>query len=259
MKIAKKFFLGAFAVFMAGAISSCSSDPEFDETETINVSDAGYSFTSEGVWTENGNPGYLNIDDFEFSHTIDSYGYVYGFTPSKVSDTTKHDPLSSFPYASASGGGLRGAGSQYLVGYWAEFLEGEDCDFDNRTCRIYPEDGDRFQPQSVMVCNTTWMYYAGIDGTDFSPKFSAGDYVTLTAHGVHLDGTEAEETFYLVNVEDRDPAKGILTTWQSFNLRNLGTCKGIYFTMDASENLKDPVYGLNIPTYFCLDQLVVKE
>lgn len=246
------------AIAATGLLSSCSSDPEYDDTETIDVSEAQFPYDSEGVWADNTKPGFLNIDDYEFSHIVDDNGLVYGFTPSKVSDTSMHSPLYTFPYASASGGGITGKGSQYLVGYWGEYMEGEDCPFNQRTCRIYDEDGDTFRPQSVMVCNNTYLMYAALNGTDFSEKFGPGDWVTLVAHGVHLDGTEDQEVFYLVNIESSNTEEGILMAWDKFDLTGLGTCTGIYFTMDCSESFKSE-YGLNVPTYFCLDQLIVKE
>lgn len=241
-----------------GSLTSCSSDPEFDDMETIEVSEAQFPYDSEGVWLNNMKPGFLNIDDYEFSHSIDEYNCVYGFTPSKVADKSEHSPLYSFPYASASGGGLTGAGSQYLVGYWGETLEGENCPWNERTCRIYAEDGDRFQPQSVMVCNNTYMLYSALNGSDFNPAVGPGDWVTLIAHGVHRDGTVGEATFYLINIEETDVEKGILTNWQKFDLTGLGTCIAVYFTMDCSENLKES-WGMNLPTYFCLSNLVVKD
>lgn len=248
-----------FAFLALGlAFASCSSDTEYDSTEIISVSDAQFSYDTEGVWTGNTSDSYLNIDDYEFSHIVDKDGYVYGFTPSKVSDTSIHDPLYSFPYASASGGGVAGKGSQYLVGYWAEFLEGENCPFTERTCRIYDEDGDTFVPQSVMVCNNTYLKYTVLNGTEFTSPFGPGDYVALIAHGVHIDGTEEEATFYLVNIESTDVESGIVSSWQQFDLSGLGACTGIYFTMDCSDNYKS-AYGLNIPAYFCIDKLVVKD
>lgn len=253
----KKTALALMAV-MSLAVASCSSDPEYDDMETINVSEGQFPYSSDGIWMNNDKPGFLNIDDYEFSHTVDSDGYVYGFTPSKISDTSLHDPLYEFPYASASGGGLTGPGSQYLVGYWAEWLEGENCQFDDRTCRIYAEDGDEFEPQSVMVCNTTWMMYSAIQGTAFSPKFKTGDYVTLIAHGVHRDGSESQSVFYLVNIEDTNVEAGVLMAWKEFDLSGMGACTGIYFTMDCSDDLKGD-YGMNPPSYFCIDKLVIKD
>lgn len=261
----KNLLIAGIALLGAGVLASCSSDPEFDSTDTILVSEESYSYDSDGVWTQNEKPGNLNIDDYEFSHIIDKneYGtFVYGFTPSKVTDPSIHNPLDSFPYASASGGGVNGPGSPYLVGYWAEYLEGEpgaeNIPFDQRTCRIYEEDGDRFQPQSVMVCNNTYLKYAALNGTAFTPKMGEGDFVTLIAHGVHQDGTEDTAVFYLINIEDTNTEAGILMAWKEFDLTGLGTCTGIYFTMDASDNFKS-AYGLNIPTYFCIDQLKVKD
>ena len=255
----KKFtLLASLAVMALGlSVSSCSSDPEFDDNETIVVSDGSFDYDDDGVWNQNTESGFLNIDDYEFSHIVTD-GYVYGFTPSKVSDTSLHQPMYEFPYASAAGGGLTGKDSQYLVGYWAEYLEGDDCEFNNRTCRIYAEDGDEFQPQSAMVCVNTYLKYAALNGTDFSAPFTTGDWVTLTAHGVHLDGTVAEATFYLINIESDEVEAGIQSDWKEFDLTSLGTCTGMYFTMDCSENLKSD-YGMDVPTYFCLDQLKVKE
>lgn len=252
------FYFSLALLAMGGALASCSSDPEYDDNETIVVSDGNFSYDSDGVWSQNTKTGFLNIDDYIFSHIVDDYNLVYGFTPSKVADTSLHTPMYEFPYASAAGGGITGKGSQYLVGYWGEYLEGADCEFSNRTCRIYDEDGDSFQPQSAMVCVNTYLKYAALNGTDFSSKFERGDWVTLVAHGVHLDGTEVEATFYLINIESNDVASGIQSDWKEFDLTGLGTCTGIYFTMDCAERLKGD-YGINIPTYFCLDQLKVKE
>lgn len=256
----KKFtLLASLAVLSLGtAVTSCSSDPEYDDNETIEVSDGSFDYNNDGIWTENKNNVFFNIDDYEFSHIVDDYGIVYGFTPSKVTDTSLHQTMYEFPYASAAGGGPTGEGSQYLVGYWAEYLEGDNCGFNDRTCRIYAEDGDEFQPQSAMVCVNTYLKYAALNGTDFSARFTTGDWVTLTAHGVHLDGTEAEDTFYLINIESDDVEAGIQSDWKEFDLTALGTCTGMYFTMDCSENLKSD-YGMDVPTYFCLDQLKVKE
>lgn len=260
MKPIKYAFLSGLAAFaLSGSLTSCSSDDEFDSTETIYTSEASYSYDKDGVWVDNAQPGFLNIDDYEFSHLVID-GYVYGFTPSNATDTSIHESLYEYPYIASAGGGLSGAGSQYLVGYWPSFLEEnlEGTQFDQRHCRIYEEDGDRFQPQSVMVCTNTYLEQAALNGTDFSPVFEPGDWVTLTAHGVHQDGLTGEATFYLINIESNDIKAGIQTSWKEFDLTALGTCTGVYFTMNCSERLKGE-WGINIPTYFCLDKLVVKE
>lgn len=255
MKTLKQFLIAGSILTLGVAFTSCESDPEFDSTETISVADGNFDYDDDGVWKQNFVSGFLNIDDYEFSHAVPYDNYAYGFTPSRIADKSLHQPLVSFPYASAAGGGIT-AGSPYLVAYWDSYAEGENPTFDTRSCRIYAEDGDRFQPQSMMVCANTYLYYAVINGTDFSDPFGAGDWVTLTAHGVHEDGMESEAVFYLVNIESDDVASGIVSEWTKFDLSGLGTCTGIYFTMDSSDK---NAYGVNVPTYFCMDRLVVKD
>ena len=80
-----------FAFLAAGLLVSCSSDDDFDDLETINVSTANYAYDADGVWTQNDKAGFLNIDDYVFSHILDDYSLVYGFTPSKVTVTSHND------------------------------------------------------------------------------------------------------------------------------------------------------------------------
>lgn len=255
MKNLKFLLLGGAAFLCAATFSSCSEDNDYDSTETISPADGNFVYDADNVWTLNNTSGDFKIDDYEFSHSVID-GFVYGFTPSKVSDTSLHDPLYTFPYASANGGGVNGSSAPYFVGYWGEFLEGTDCEFENRTVRIWEEEGETFKPQSMMVCCNTYLYYAVTRGTDFSAPFASGDWVTLTAHGVHLDGTTSEATIYLVNISGDDLDGGVVKEWTKFDLSGLGVCTGVYFTMDSSDKGE---WGINIPTYFCMSNFVVKD
>lgn len=246
-------------IICAGTLVSCSSDPDFDDTETVSVAEARLPYNADGVWMDNSQPGNLNIDDYIFTHKLDQYDIVYGFTPSEISDTSEHTPLYSFPYASASGGGLTGKGSPYLVAYWPEYLDKDATSLYERYCAIWNEDGDRFEPQSVMVCNNTYLMYEGLNGSAFTPAFIPGDYVYLIAHGVHEDGTEETAVYPLVNIESENTSSGIVQKWEKFDLSRLGACTGIYFTMDCSKHLKNEAGEIMIPTYFCIDNLIVKE
>lgn len=242
--------------FLASGVmfTSCEDTPD-DAIEIINVADGNFSYNSAGIWVNNNEPGFLNIDDYVFSHAVPYTNYVTGFTPSKDTNTEERKPYYSYPYASAAGGGINGS-APYLVGYWDSYNEGTDPTFDTRSCRIYNEDGDEFTPQSVMVCCNTYLYYAVLNGTDFSEKFGPGDWVTLTAHGVHMDGTESQAVYYLVNIESNDVEAGITKTWAEFDLTGLGKCTGIYFTMDSNDKGD---YGVNVPTYFCIDRLKLED
>ena len=249
----KILFPALMALAIGGFSTSCTDDPEYDDLETIMVADAHLSYDSDGIWADNDKAGFLNIDDYEFSHFAND-GYITGFTASKSTDTGYYTPMYLHPYSCISGGGINGAGSQYLVGYWDSYNENDG--FDDRICRVFAEDGDTFEPQSVMVNNTTYMYYSLINGSDFSKKFETGDWVTLTAHGVHQDGSESEAVFYLANIISNDVESGIITKWTEFDLSGLGICTGIYFTIESSDT---GAYGMNTPAYFCMDKLMLKD
>lgn len=256
----KKHLLPSLSLIAASvAISSCSSnEPEFNTYTTIDAVKADLSYT-DGIWSDNNMDINLVIDGYEFSHhyeDMSGYDYVYGFTASKINDIAAHTPLYTFPYASMSGGGPEGPSTPYIVGYWDNYYETET--FDGRTCRIFAANGEEFRPQSVLVNNTSFVYYALLNGNPgISRPFGYGDYLTLIAHGVHPDGNESKAVFYLANIIDaEDVASGIITKWTEFDLSGLGKCNGIYFTMESSDS---GAYGMNSPSYFCLDHLILKD
>ena len=257
MKKLTKIMLSAAGLALAmGGVSSCSEDPEFDSTETLTAGEGDFGWKND-IWDQNDINGQFTIEDYGFSHivtdfTAEGYGLIVkGFTPSKIADNSQHDVLYEFPYASMSGGGVKGPGSSYLVAYW-DTEETEETLFADRSCRIVELEGERFQPQSAMVCVNSYLYYDLLNGNDFmTDGFADTDWVTLTAHGVHEDGTVGETTFYLVNT-----GKSFVTSWTKFDLTALGTCVGVYFTMDSSFKNE---YGLIVPTYFCIDNIVVKD
>lgn len=254
----KKFLLFGFvsAITMT-SFSSCENDdnddPTFNNRESITVAEADLAYNSEGIWDVNDKDQVVILDNYRFSHFLSS-GIVVGFTPSRITDNAVHDPFYEFPYASISGGGI-GGNKPYLVGYWASFVETDE--FGSRTCRIVNEEGKYFKPQSVMVNNTSWVYYSLLNGSAFSKKFGLGDSLYLVAHGVHPDGSESEVKFPLALITSNDVASGIVTKWTEFNLAALGVCQGMYFTMESTDS--DPVYGMNTPAYFCMDRLIVYD
>ena len=240
------------------AFTSCSDEPEFNSTVIIDALQADLQYT-DGVWSDNNSNVNLIIDGYEFYHhyeDMSGYDYVYGFTASKINDISEHSPLYSFPYACISGGGVEGKDSPYIVGYWDNYYETDT--FDGRTCRIFAANGAEFKPQSVMVNNTTYVYYALLNGNPgISRPFGYGDSLTLIAHGVHPDGTESKAEFQLANIIDsNDVASGIITNWTQFNLSGLGICTGMYFTMESSDTSE---YGMNSPSYFCIDKLILED
>ncbi len=112
-------------------------------------------------------------------------------------------------------------------------------------------------PLSVQVTNTTYAYFAMLDGNQFSRKFGAGDYFLLDVQGYSgPNGTgmkTGEVDFYLANFLGSNSY--IINTWQTLNLASLGSAESLQFGLSSTDN--DPVYGMNTPAYFAIDNLVL--
>lgn len=117
-------------------------------------------------------------------------------------------------------------------------------------------DGDTIS--GCYITNNAWVKYVSLNGTglnstgqqDANTPFGTGDWYKLTAtadNGKKID-------FYLADYRDENNTANhyTLDTWQWLDLRSLGAVKSITFTVDGSRKGNG---GLNIPAYFCLDEL----
>lgn len=257
MNLKSSLFKSALcALALAFGMTSCSDDNEpgddpkdFTNTETLLASEADLDYDADGVWARNDESGFINIGDYEFSHSIDEYDWVWGFTASKLEDDNEYNPGYEHPYAVIYNGSFNSAYSPYLVGAW-NTSETDDTAFDDRSCRMYDEEGELFMPQSITVNNNTYAYYVMLNGNDFTKKFDDNDWFKLIINGVHQDGSVASVEVYLAN-EGK-----IMNQWTDVDLSGLGICTGLYFTMASSSNNE---WGMLTPGYFCVGKLVVKN
>jgi hypothetical protein len=118
---------------------------------------------------------------------------------------------------------------------------------------------DLATPQSVLVTNTayTWATIKLGDSYGMSTPFADGSWYKLTATGYNAEGAKTGATdFYLADYRDSDAAKHyVLTDFTKMDLTSLGDdVKTIKFTIASSDTGK---YGINTPTYFAFDNLVV--
>lgn len=123
-----------------------------------------------------------------------------------------------------------------------------------KTCEVYTS--APYYAVGCYVCNNPYVYYAIEKGNPYSTKFEQGDWFKLVAHGIDEQGTETGTVeYYLADYrsENADDWK-LNDTWEWVDLSELGQIASIYFTMESSD-VGD--YGINTPTYFCLDKLTV--
>lgn len=133
----------------------------------------------------------------------------------------------------------------YMVGFYDTFTG-------NRPCDIIINDGKAYEAVGCYVNLTSYTHYILSYGDPFCRAFTHGDRLTLTAHGVHPDGSEST-----VDVSLASSSNGDLTRtrgWKYVDLTPLGKVDEIYFTMSSTDS---GIYGMNTPGYFALDKLTV--
>ncbi len=248
MKAIKTCFSSLILAAMSVGFVSC--DPKDENDGPIYMM---LDFAKEGIdmsvetdaWDNVYDPRYnnsLNYGGFQFSHEgfNDGYTYFNGFCPSKADykdDKGSENGYLEYQWSSIVGVGLI-KNSPYMVAHWAEYNESES----DHSCSIT---SDRpFSPVGVYISNSAYSYYVMKKGNDFSKAFGKDDYLILHIHGVRNG--------FPTGTVDVDLAIGslLLAQWTPVTLTSLGIVDEIYFTMESSDSGQ---WGINTPTYFCLD------
>jgi hypothetical protein len=161
-----------------------------------------------------------------------------GFAYSNVNDTTTG--VFTNQYAAVTGTAY--AGSIYAVAYSG--LQ----DFINLPAG--------YAPQSVRVTNTTYAALDMANGSGFSRKFGAGDFLTVTFTGYTSAGATGtatgSTTFYLGDFLDGKST--IVTAWELLDLTPLGSPASIGLSWASSDVGS---FGINTPTYAAIDSLTL--
>ena len=194
--------------------------------------------------------GQFVVDGAQFNNSYDpTFGVWSGWSISSMTDTTT--PGYTNQYSAIPGSGADNS-QTYAVG----FTFGQNANpFNPSSSYINLAPGTK--PESVQVTNTTYAYLSMLDGDQFSKKFGAGDYFLLDVRGytgAGGAGTEVGEVdFYLANFMGSN--SDIINTWQTLDLSSLAGAESLQFGLSSSDN--DPVYGMNTPAYFAIDNLTL--
>ncbi len=240
----KLLFIGLFAC----AIMANAEEYTLDLSTATNMSSAPIKYETEGAlkdvmdstYSENWAYMYIYTNDakFMFSHLLsgNSYGGFYwdGFTISKnASDTLSQ-------YGCMAKGGLKGVGTPFVVGYYSAYGS------TNPTSVLF--DGN-YYPKEVYICQNAYTYSSMSKGDAYAKKFTSKDTLSLVISA--YDGvsvTDKSVTYYLAVDSVFNKA------WTKVDLSSLGECMGLSLSMNSTDKGQ---YGINTPTYFCLDGLTV--
>ena len=181
---------------------------------------------------------FLESGNFKVQQTVAWGGsYVTGGVVSNITNTK----FKGYTDANKSIAGGAYAGKNYVVWYNDAYDPGV---IKLTTASVVP---------GMYVCNNVYAYNSMKNGDSYAGEpFGKDDWFMLTVTG-SLAGVP------ISGVVDVYLAKGtdIMTEWTYVDLSSLGEVDELKFYMNGSR--KDPQYGLNTPSYFCIDNLGAKK
>jgi hypothetical protein len=272
------FFKTACIAAMLGlSVSNVNAQTlTLDLSRSLNPT--SFDYTSSGYWTGTYNTDdytFIDFEHFSFSHLIWGDllgdGYWDGFTVSRNGDNSVQTDWITCQWGNMAGGGIKTdeagnvvkdqngkvqaeQGIPYLLAYWSEFMEMPGMPI----CQTILTGSDTpYEAVGVYVNATPWAYYSNLNGVaPARPLNQEGDYLKLLIYGLNEDfednGLYVEH--YFAKFEN-----GVLTQspdWDYVNLSLLGNVYGFRYTMESTDN---SAWGINTPTYFCLDKLQVRN
>jgi hypothetical protein len=240
MKILAAVFLSLIllpvAFVQADIVTADFDDLTLDPESYYNGSVDADSFESEDV-------RFNNLYTYD-----DIYGpYWEGFAYSNTTDTTTLDYTNQ--YSAITGSGVDGS-SIYGVGYEGTF-------YGTVPTVTFPEEVRVIQ---AYITNTTYAYLTIRDGYFNAKKFGGDsgddpDWFLLTITGKDADGNVVGTIeFYLADFSSDDNTEDyIVDDWTPVDFTSMDKVKSLEFTMTSSDN--DPVFGMNTPAYFAIDNI----
>ena len=182
-----------------------------------------------------------------FNHDFTNFGSGCcwsGWSYSNTTDTTT--PGSTNQYSAYAGSGNAGSAN-----YGIAYLGSPTVQFDGPSI----VSGGYFT-------NSTYTALSMLNGDDFAKKFGGdsgndADFLKLTINGWNAANQPTGSVdFYLADYRFAENASDyIVRDWRFVNLASLGAVSRLTFGLSSSDN--HPVYGMNTPAYFALDDLTV--
>ncbi len=201
------------------------------------------SNTHEIVSAENGTMG--EDGNYYLTYTNNSLAFdaigLYGGTFACGFGLSNHTNLATDQYyTSISLSGIEGPDSTYITGYYSDFAGTLEHNV------IRQENDEPFFPKGVYVNNSVAAYNHII-----SSAFPSNGWFSLTAIGYNSNGdTTASSTIFLADYRIKNE---VIKDWTWLDLTALGECSKIIIKLNSND---DSGFGMNVPSYFCLDHFV---
>jgi len=214
---------------------------ELDPENYWNGSDLSGGFTSEPVF-------FRNSYDEAFG-SWSGWSYTNMSNDSTPGFQNQYSAITAAGYDPVSSGGVN-----YAMAYVpADWVTGEQIPI-----VLDVTDNTAKNVQGFYVTNSTWAALAMENGDEFTKKFGGEtgndpDYFKLHVWGFSEGSSTDTVDFYLADY--RFPGNEddyIVKTWEWVDLSSLGNVDSLKFMMESTDTGQ---FGINTPTYFCLDDL----
>lgn len=137
--------------------------------------------------------------------------------------------------------------------------------------RVFNNFSGEWPIDGMFVTNTTYAYFAMLNGDSFTKPFGADtnaqgaidgtngeDWFLLTIYGLNEDSlyTGDSVNFYLADFRfPSDLDDYIIDEWTFVDLTSLGQVKGLDFVLSSTDTTGG--FGMNNPAYFAMDNLII--
>ncbi len=180
---------------------------------------------------------------YKLTHYWGEWGFGGGFTYSNCTDRHTNSYTNLSVYAN---GGV--SSDTYYIANASEFCPAV----------IGASNGD-LKPQGVYIANAAYTALSMLQGDAIAKKFGGEDgtdpdWLKLTITGyLGDDSIVGSVDFFLADYRfDNSEDDYIISDWTWVDLTSLGTVENLGFTMSSSDVGS---FGMNTPSYFCLDGL----
>lgn len=251
---------------LAAALATAAAAQAQTVTLDLTQSTTPLTFNAtNGMWNGTFDDDETAIESqcFNFVHSsMGAYQTWWGFTASNHADNSRRDDILTYQYSNMAKGGIvlnedgtvkknsfgapvTSAAVPYMVAYYSPYMG-------RKPLVMTFTNGDAYLAQSVYLNLNTYAYYPMEFGALPARAFTEGDNFKVQIIGVAPDKTEKT-----VEVTLGSYTNGDLTLnrgWRYVDLSELGLVNEIYFKVTGTDT---GAYGLNTPSYFCLDKLTV--
>jgi hypothetical protein len=210
--------------------------------ETLTIPSSGY-------WNGSDASGSFTSGILKFSNSYNTAWKTWaGFAYSQKNDFTTKGYENQYSVFDSKNGN-----NKYALFYPS---------FDASIFASFPKN-ELHQIQSIDLCNNTYTGLSMKYGDAFCKKFGGAsgndpDWFKITISGFDDTGKKiGSKVFYLADFQSSDSSKDyIIDKWTTVDLTALGKINQISFEFSSSDTGS---FGINTPTYVCLDNIKYSE